>query len=109
MKAKEFIIDVVSKKKPKKYKVKFRRDGDFTVAISPFTKSLEMMNITASEIFDLCNGKNTVCDIIDIFQKTYPNIDKEEIAFDVIICIRDLESKGFLDTRSRKIEFREVN
>lgn len=63
---------------------------------------LKLVNNTANEIVDYCDGENTVKDIIDNMKKEYPNIDQSILA-------RDIKETLVLLERSELIDWKNTN
>jgi hypothetical protein len=98
MKMEKYVIDVLKGLKPKKINVKkFRNEKDF-LFLRDKAKKILVLNHTAREIYNACNGAN-VGKIIRAISSKYPNIDIEKISIDVLICLRDFETKGLLALR----------
>jgi hypothetical protein len=98
MKMEKHVLDVLKELKPKKINVnKLRNEKDF-LFVRDKAKKILVLNHTAREIYSACNGSK-VGEIIRIISSKYPNIDIERISIDVLICLRDLETRGLLALR----------
>lgn len=84
--------------KPEKMKVKkFRNEKDF-LFVRDKAKKILVLNNTAREIYNACNGIN-VGEIIKLMSSKYPDVDSEKIFIDTLICLRDLERRGLVALR----------
>jgi hypothetical protein len=93
-----YVIDILKELKPEKINVnKSRNEKDF-LFLRDKAKKILVLNHTAREIYNACNGAN-VDDIIRIISLRYPSVDIEKISIDVLICLRDLERRGLLALR----------
>jgi len=98
MKMEKYVMDVLKELKPKKINVKkFRNEKDF-LFLRDAAKKILVLNRTAREIYNACNGAK-VGEIIRIISSRYPSIDIEKISIDILICLRDLERRGLLALR----------
>ena len=98
MKMEKYVLDVLKELKPKRTDVKkLRNEKDF-LFVRDKAKKILVLNHTAREIYSACDGAN-VDEIIRIISSRYPNIDIERISIDVLICLRDLETRGLLALR----------
>lgn len=81
---------ITEKDIPKTLNFRWRKDGenqDYIIYQHPVTGMLDILNPVASEIFENCDGSNTVGDIADILLKEYQGVKRDEILGDI---------KGFL-------------
>lgn len=98
MRMEKYVINVLKGLKPEKTPVKkLRNERDF-LFVRDKAKKILVFNRTAREIYNACNGAN-VGEIIRTISSKYPNIDIERISIDVLICLRDLETRGLLALR----------
>jgi nucleoside-diphosphate-sugar epimerase len=98
MKMEKYVIDILKRLKPEKTVVKkLRNERDF-LFVRDKAKKILVLNHTAREIYNACNGAN-VGKIIRTINSRYPDIDIERISIDVLICLRDLETRGLLALR----------
>jgi hypothetical protein len=98
MKMEKYIMDILKGLKPRRTDVKkFRNEKDF-LFVRDKAKKILVLNRTAREIYNSCNGAS-VSEIIRIISSKYPNIDIEKISIDILICLRDLERRGLLALR----------
>lgn len=70
-------------------------DGEI-VLLHPFKNIIIHSNETAALIWQMCDGNNTVQDIVDILSGAYPDV-KDQIAKDVPETIQKLRAQGALD------------
>lgn len=88
----EYVYKTILSRVPKKMNCKYRKDGDHYLAIDySYGGLLIALNQTASDVFEHCDGKNTISDILNISFEKYSDVDQEVIRYDVAKCIRDLE------------------
>lgn len=91
-------MDVLKELRPEKIDVKkFRNEKEFLI-VREKTKKILILNRTAREIYNSCIG-STVGKIISIMCMKYPNINKEKISIDTVICLRDLERRELIALR----------
>ena len=86
-KAMEFFV-------PKVYCKKYRRDGEFIIVCSHRYR-FHYLNTTAGEIYLLCNGNNTVSDILYKMMEEY-DVPKDVLQEDLIKVIRDFQQKDII-------------
>lgn len=91
------IIPLIRQEVPQKNDFKFRQDNDgVLVVMNKELRCLDYLNPTASIIYRMCNGKTSLGEIIDYFSQTYPEHDKQQIALDIIMCVRNLQGRLLL-------------
>lgn len=81
---------------------KFRRDSEFTIVTNMSNKFLYLNN-TAADFFELCNGKNTVDDILCYLLKKY-DVDSTILKNDIITIIRDFQWNHILGLSKRTLK-----
>ena len=86
-KAMEFFV-------PKAYCKTYRRDGEFIIVCSHRYR-FHYRNTTAGEIYLLCNGNNTVSDILYKMMEEY-DVPKDVLQEDLIKVIRDFQQKDII-------------
>ena len=86
-KAMEFFVQ-------KAYCKKYRRDGEFIIVCSHRYR-FHYLNTTAGEIYLLCNGNNTVSDILYKMMEEY-DVPKDVLQEDLIKVIRDFQQKDII-------------
>ena len=74
---------------PRKDCQKYRNDGEFIVVSNTANKIL-FLNQTAKEIFILCDGANSIRDIVEKLSTIY-NVDINQLQKDVVRTIRDFQ------------------
>lgn len=73
-------------------KVKKRKENYNLLVVSiEGPSTLFSLNSVAADIFELCNGKNTIEDIVNFLINSYKGVTKEKIIYDVLYFIRNLE------------------
>lgn len=91
----DYVIDVLKTLIPKKIKSKkTRKDGDFLI-LRERDKKIIILNSTAREIYDICDGR-TVGQIIKAISSYYPKIKRKKISVDVLMCLREMERRELL-------------
>ena len=94
----KYVIDILKKLKPEKMDVKkFRNEKNF-LFVREKAKKILVLNNTAREIYNACNG-TSVDEIIKVMSSKYPFINMERISIDTLICLRDLERRGLIVLR----------
>lgn len=68
---------------------KYRCDNEFTI-VNNFQNKMVYLNSTASTIFLLCNGKNSIDDICRYMLSEY-DVSSDVIQKDIVKIIRDLQ------------------
>ena len=81
-------------KKPVKISLKQRHEGEITLVCS---KNMELLylNKVGSFIFELCDGKNTLDDIVTQLLNKF-DVEKEILIADLMDIIRDLQFKRII-------------
>lgn len=98
IKTEKYVIEILKGLKPKKTIVKkFRNEKDF-LFVRDKAKKILVLNHTAREIYNVCNGA-IVDEIIRTVNSKYPDVGKEKISIDTIMCLRDLERRGLIVLR----------
>jgi len=80
----------------RKESIAFKRLEDKTIIHNPKTKLVILLNKTASEAWELCDGSRIISDIEDIFIRKYRAVLKSEIHSDIIEIIGSFEKEGLL-------------
>ena len=73
-------------------------DGDLSL-YEPSSETVAILNGTASDIWWLCDGVNTLADTIARLAKAY-SVEEESIRPEVISVVEDLLRQGFLQKGS---------
>lgn len=79
---------------PKAYYKKCRRDGEFVIVCSHEYR-FHYLNTTAGEIYLLCNGNNTVSDILHKMMEEY-DVPQDVLQEDLMKLIRDFQKKDII-------------
>lgn len=99
----DYIIEILSNIKPKKLPlIKFRNENEFLI-VQENTKKVLVLNSTAREIYNLCDGKS-VNEIIKSLSSLYSNVDNKKLSIDVLKCLRDLEKRSLVSLKRNKNE-----
>lgn len=80
---------------------KLRREGDILIVSN---KNLELiyLNETAAAFFVLCNGKNTVSDILKIMLKEF-DVGEENLKKDLCFLIRDMQWRDIISLSYKRV------
>lgn len=74
--------------------IKQRIEGD-TLVVTTKDLSLYFLNNILKDFIELCDGKKTIQNIIDILHKYY-DVEYEVLELDIINSIRDLQKKRII-------------
>lgn len=90
-----YVWETVNQRVPRREKANYREDGDFIIAynINVVGRTFIALNKTAGLIYQLCDGKHTLGDIVQALRQKYPDISLEQLTYDTHQCIRSLELK----------------
>jgi hypothetical protein len=91
-----YIYEVIGTKVPKKRSYKGRMDGEYYLVLGETGGLLTSLNKTSVTILELCNGQNSINNIIDIVSEKYPSISKNVIIEDTSKCIIDLQAMNLV-------------
>ena len=58
---------------------------------------ISLLNKTAYAIWDLCNGNNSVDDIVAIFSQKFTDVDVKKIETDILRFIERMVARGWLE------------
>ena len=86
-----FLLSLFKPLLPQKTECLLRDDDDFCVAMPASTGIIYFINRTGFEILNLCNGENSIGEILMLINKQYSDIDYETIARNTVEIMRDLE------------------
>lgn len=90
-----FIVkDIVLKCIPHNICIKQRTEGD-TLVVTTKDLSLYFLNDILKDFIELCDGTNTIENIINILHKYYL-VEYDELEVDIIDIIRDLQKKRII-------------
>lgn len=100
-----YIFDAIGRCVPKRTQCKYRKDGEHVLAMNHLYGPMVIsLNKTSAEILDLCDGKNTIENIYQVFVEKYDEVNPEQLKRDVCVCVRNLEYMNLVTT----IEFEEA-
>lgn len=68
---------------------------DDTLLYNPSTTATLHLNASSALVWELCTGENSVQQIIDLLQSSFPE-QAEQIAGDVPLALKELLAKGVL-------------
>lgn len=88
------VYDMLFTRVPRPMYFKMRKDGEFFLATSAVKGEVISLNSLAGEICSLCDGEKSIADIYDKLIHNYPEVDKQQIAYDLCTCISDLDAYG---------------
>jgi hypothetical protein len=74
----------------------FREEEDGAFLFDPETGNLKFINNMGVNIYQLCDGKMTVRDIISLVSENYQDISSKQIEDDVKVFLRSLIEMEFL-------------
>jgi hypothetical protein len=74
----------------------FRREEEGAFIFDPHTGNLKYLNANGVNIYELCDGRKTVGDIIAFFSEIYPDMAVEQIAADTEWFFESLASMQFV-------------
>lgn len=74
----------------------FRREDEGAFLFDPQTGNLKYLNANGVNIYELCDGRKTVGDIIAYMLNFYPDMNVEKVAADTELFFERLASMHFL-------------
>jgi len=80
----------------RKESITFKKLEDRMIMHNPKTKIVLLINKTAFEVWDLCDGKNTISYIENSFIEKYSTVLKPDIHNDIAEIIESFEKEGLL-------------
>jgi len=95
----QIVFPRIMEERPRRRDLKGRSDFNRTIVMNRQLRSIDFLNPTASMVYELCDGTNTIKDIVDHLNKKYPDVDCRQITYDVIKCVRRLEARQILVNR----------
>jgi len=96
----DYVIEILSGITPKKLPLmKFRDENEFLI-VQENTKKILVLNSTAREIYNSCDGK-IVNEIIKNLGSLYPDLNNKKLSLDVLKCLRDLEKRDLISLRNK--------
>ena len=81
----------------------FRKEEEGAFLFDPHTGNLKYLNANGVNIYELCDGRNTVGHIITLLMEFYPDMAVEKIAADTESFFEGLAAMQFL-TKCEKNE-----
>lgn len=82
---------------PESFPYSSRDDGDFTLVIPNLHPEMICLNRATFFIFNQCDGKATVFDILCRYMVKFLRADREEAAWEVIKVLRQLDLRLAID------------
>jgi hypothetical protein len=79
----------------------FRKEDEGAFLFDPHTGNLKYLNANGVNIYELCDGRKTVGDIIALLMELYPDVAVEKIAMDTGLFFEGLAAMRFM-TKSEK-------
>jgi len=74
----------------------FRKEEDGAFLFDPHTGNLKYLNASGVNMYELCDGRKTVGDIISLLMEFYPDMAVEKIAADTKHFFESLAAMQFL-------------
>jgi len=74
----------------------FRKEDDGAFLFDPHTGNLKYLNSSGVNIYELCDGRKTVSDIITLLIEFYPEMAVEKISADTELFFEGLAAMQFL-------------
>lgn len=97
------IYDMIKSLIPYKSCQKYRCDSEFTL-VDNYLNKMVYLNATASDVFLLCNGRNSIEEICKKMLCDY-DINYDIIKNDIVKIIRDLQWNNIIRlSRTKKVE-----
>ena len=90
-----------SKLIPVRFCQKYRRDSEFIIVTNMANKFLYLNN-TAADFFELCDGQNTINDIVHILLSEY-DVEIDVLQRDIISIIRDFQWGKIIKLSKKKV------
>jgi hypothetical protein len=86
-----YVIEALGGLVPEKIKIRKSRDEKEFLFVRCKDKKILVLNPTAREIYDLCDGR-TVTEIVKVMCSNYPDIDREKMSLDTLKFLRSMEA-----------------
>ena len=97
------IYDMIKSLIPYKSCQKYRCDSEFTL-VNNYLNKMVYLNATASDVFLLCNGRNSIEEICKKMLCDY-DVSYDIIKNDIVKIIRDLQWNNIIRlSRTKKVE-----
>lgn len=95
----ECILDKIKEKVPVKTNhIRTRKQGEDLALFNIMTAEYTVLNKTAAQIYNLCDGEHTAADIAKILIETYPEApDLEEVISDVYETVQLLINRDLVE------------
>jgi len=74
----------------------FRKEEEGAFLFDPHTGNLKYMNANGVNIYELCDGRKTVGDIIKLLKEFYPEVAVDKVAADTGLFFEGLAAMNFL-------------
>lgn len=85
------VIEALEGLVPEKIEIRKSRDEKEFLFVRGRDKKILVLNPTAREIYNLCDGR-TVAEIVKVMCSKYPDIDREKMALDALKFLRSMEA-----------------
>jgi len=95
------MLNIVGSEVPKKVKeILSRKDNESIIIVrSEKFNDLLFLNPVAAYIFERCNGKYNIREIVDSICRDFEETRKEELVVDTIKIIRKMQKLGILESK----------
>lgn len=90
------ILPLVLSERFVKIKTRYFRSKYGQIAIPNKMRKVQLLNPSAAYIFVLCEKKNTLGDIVQLYKKMF-RLEEKKATYDVIKCIRRLQSLQLIE------------
>ena len=74
----------------------FRKEEEGAFLFDPHTGNLKYLNANGVTLYELCDGRRTVGDIIKLLREFYPEIAVDKVAVDTSLFFEGLAVMNFL-------------
>ena len=74
----------------------FRKEEEGAFLFDPHTGNLKYLNANGVNIYELCDGRKTVNDIIGLLMEFYPDMAVDKVTGDMELFFEDLAAMQFL-------------
>ena len=95
--------DIVFNRIPKPTTIKYRKDGNFYLAVGLCKGDILSLNSIAGEILSYCDGIRTIGDIKDILREKYPEVETYRLYLELCTCRSDLDNVGAVTIQSMSL------
>lgn len=82
------------------YKYPSRHEGNFIFLMDPVTREFRIINNSGTCIYELCDGKRTVRDIIGCLREVFTKIPEKQLRKDVYETLQAMERIGVVTVHS---------